>query len=103
MGPMVIPQKARSDTYTELVIFHPCDPLCDVLHSCTSRVQNIDALFFMLSGPDTDTTKSVSGYVVPNFCFCIPCDLLVTYRMSIGHREWAASWAPAPLIPHLHF
>jgi hypothetical protein len=58
---MVIPQKARSDTYTELVIFHPCDPLCDVLHSCVSRVQNIDALFFMLSGPDTDTTKMCRG------------------------------------------
>jgi hypothetical protein len=49
-----------------------------IVHYVASGAQNVDALFFMLSGPRLDHTKSTSGYVTPNLCFCIRWDLHVT-------------------------
>jgi hypothetical protein len=47
----------------------------------------IDALFSFPVGPDTDTTKTASGYVTLNLCFSMQWDLRVTYCVLVrpGH------------------
>jgi hypothetical protein len=45
------------------------------VRSVASGVRNINTLFFNLGGPGTSPTRSVSGHVTPNLCFCILCDL----------------------------
>jgi hypothetical protein len=49
-----------------------------VVHSGASGKQNVNVLFFMLGGTDTDSIKSVSGHVTLNLCFCIWWDMQVT-------------------------
>jgi hypothetical protein len=64
--------------YIKLVFFHPVGAAGHVVHSNASRMQNVDALFFMLGGTDMDLTKGASGKVMPSLCFCIRWDLSVT-------------------------
>jgi hypothetical protein len=53
-------------------------PVGHIVHLGASEVQSVDALFFMLGRDRYRFTKSASGYVTPNLCFCIQWDLWVT-------------------------
>jgi hypothetical protein len=60
------------------MFLHPVRSVYHVVHSSASVVQNIDALFFILGGTCTDSTKCTLGHVTSNFCFCMQWDLWVT-------------------------
>jgi hypothetical protein len=57
----------------ELVFLHPMGYAGHVVHSGVSEAQNVDALFFMLVW-----VRCGPGYIMPNICFGIRCDLRVT-------------------------
>jgi hypothetical protein len=59
-------------------VFHPVGATGHVVHPGASGTRNVDAIFFMLGGTDTDLTKGTSVKVMPNLCFCIRWDLPVT-------------------------
>jgi hypothetical protein len=64
--------------YVELVFLHPVEFVGYVVHSGASMERNIDPLFFKLSRPGADPTKSTSEHVTWYLCFCILCDMWVT-------------------------
>jgi hypothetical protein len=70
--------KKRTGThYTKFVFFHLVGSAGDV-RSGASGARNVDALFLMLGGTSTDSTKSTLGHVKANLCFSIRWDLHVT-------------------------
>jgi hypothetical protein len=64
--------------WAEHVFLNPVGSAGHVVHSSVSGAQNVDAEFLSSGGTSTDSTKSVSGHVMPNLCFCIRWDLRVT-------------------------
>jgi hypothetical protein len=64
--------------YTEHEFLHPVGSARQLVHTGVSWARNVDALFFMLGGTCTDSTKTVLGHFMLNFCFCIRWDLWVT-------------------------
>jgi hypothetical protein len=47
---------------------------------------NVDALFSCSSAPSAVSINSTSGYVTPNFCFCVHWDLWVYVCMLVHPR-----------------
>jgi hypothetical protein len=58
VGPVWVPQKVHGTRYVEHVFLHPEGSVGHVVQSSASRVQNMDALFFMLGWSDTKLTKA---------------------------------------------
>jgi hypothetical protein len=70
--------KKRDGTcYAELVCLDLVGSAGHVMHSGASVVRNIDALFLCSGDSGKDSTKSVSGHITPNLCFCIRWNLWV--------------------------
>jgi hypothetical protein len=64
--------------YTKLVFCHLEISAGHVVDSDACRVQNIDALFFMIGWDWYGFDKTAMGHVMSNLCFCIRWDLRVT-------------------------
>jgi hypothetical protein len=77
---MQIPQKKGVATYYFVLVFlYPLQSLGHLVHSGAFDCETLMHYFSCSGGTVADTTKSAPGHVASNLCFCIPCDLLVTY------------------------
>jgi hypothetical protein len=90
--------------YNEHVSLHLVGSSGHVVHSGVSAVRNIDELFSFPVGPDADTTKSLSGHVILNLCFCMQWDLWFTYCILVrpGHEtspQCFSCWGGPSLDP----
>jgi hypothetical protein len=70
-------KKRTGAHYTELVFFHPMGSVGHVVDYSESESRNIDTLFSCSGRTSTYLTKSESGLVMPNLCFCIWWDQLI--------------------------
>jgi hypothetical protein len=68
-------KKYDGTRYTKLLFLHLVGSVDHVVHSSGSRQRNGDGLFSWSGGTGMDSTKNVSGHVMPNLYFCILWDL----------------------------
>jgi hypothetical protein len=70
-------KKSIVTRYVELLFLHPVGSVGHVVHFGTSGRESLTHYFLCSGGTGTDLTKSISGHVMPNLCFCIRWDLRV--------------------------
>jgi hypothetical protein len=63
--------------YVELLFLHLVGSVGHVVHFVTSGRESLMHYFLCSGGTGTDLTKSISGHIMPNLCFCIRWDLRV--------------------------
>jgi hypothetical protein len=69
--------------YAELVFLHPVGIALYALHTGSSGAQNVITQFFMLGQNRYGFDKMVLGHITLNLCFCIWCDLWVTWCIQV--------------------
>jgi hypothetical protein len=71
-------KKRLRTRYAKLVLLHLVGSAGHVVHCSESRDETSTHYFSCSGGTGTDLTRSASGHVMSNLCFCIRWDLRVT-------------------------